>query len=84
MPGDVAKAAFENQAKLREKKSIPQGAAVSVYAATAGELEGRGGLYLENLAPSEPAKPGPVPEEPGYAPWAFDEENEKKLWDLSL
>ncbi|KAI8666384.1 hypothetical protein NCS57_00862900 [Fusarium keratoplasticum] len=84
MPSEAVKAAFENQATLREERNIPQGAAVSVYAATVKELEGRGGLYLENLAPSEPAKPGPVTEEPGYAPWAFDEENEKKLWDLSL
>ncbi|KAM0427882.1 hypothetical protein ACHAPT_007341 [Fusarium lateritium] len=84
MPSETVKAAFENEATLREERSIPQGAAVSAYAATAKELEGRGGLYLENLAPSEPAKPGPVTEEPGYAPWAFDEENERKLWDLSL
>ncbi|EEU39449.1 uncharacterized protein NECHADRAFT_81636 [Fusarium vanettenii 77-13-4] len=53
-------------------------------AATAKDLEGRGGLYLENLAPSEPAKLDAIAEKPGYAPWAFDEENEKKLWDLSL
>ncbi|KAI8668083.1 hypothetical protein NCS55_00832400 [Fusarium keratoplasticum] len=84
MPSEAVKAAFENQATLREERNIPQGAAVSVYAATVKELEGRGGLYLENLAPSETAKPGPVTEEPGYAPWAFDEESEKKLWDLSL
>lgn len=84
MPSEAIKAAFEDEGTLREERSIPQGAAVSVYAATARELEGRGGLYLENLAPSEPAKPGLVMEEPGYAPWAFDEENEKKLWNLSL
>ncbi|RSL60183.1 hypothetical protein CEP54_006865 [Fusarium duplospermum] len=81
MPTEAVEAAFENQATLREERRIP---AVSVYAATARELEGRGGLHPENLAPSELAKPAPVPEEPGYAPWAFDEEMEKKLWDLSL
>ncbi|KAL2682813.1 hypothetical protein Neosp_007268 [[Neocosmospora] mangrovei] len=84
MPSEVIKSAFESEATIKEERSIPQGAAVSVYAATAKELEGRGGLYLENLAPSEPTELDTVAEKPGYAPWAFDEENEKKLWDLSL
>lgn len=84
MPSEVIKSAFESEATIKEERSIPQGAAVSVYAATAKELEGRGGLYLENLAPSEPVGLDTVAEKPGYAPWAFDEENEKKLWDLSL
>jgi hypothetical protein len=34
-------------------KSVEAGAATSVYAATAPELEGRGGLYLEDCGVAE-------------------------------
>ena len=35
-----------------------QGAATSVWAATAPELAGRGGIYLENCQVAEPAAEG--------------------------
>ncbi|KAJ4193820.1 hypothetical protein NW759_016560 [Fusarium solani] len=84
MPDEVVKAAFEDEDTLKEQRSIPQGAAVTVYAAAAKELEGKGGLYLENLVPSKPVEADAGTNDPGYAEWAFDEENEKKLWDLSM
>jgi len=52
-------------------KNIPQGAATSVYVATAPELEGIGGLYFEDCNQSTP-KPHAC--NPVYA---------EKLWDLS-
>ena len=60
-------------------KSIPQGAATSVYAATAPELEGRGGLYLADcqVVTEDSAK------HIQYAPHAFDEDGEARLWSLS-
>lgn len=62
-------------------KSPQQGAATQVYAAVAPELEGRGGLYLEDCHVAGPspslASPG------GYAPWALDADGAAKLWTLS-
>ena len=62
-------------------KSIPAGAATSVWAATAPELEGRGGLYLEDCTVAGPAGSGGPGM--GYAPHAFDGESAARLWQLS-
>jgi NAD(P)-dependent dehydrogenase (short-subunit alcohol dehydrogenase family) len=62
-------------------KAVPAGAATSVWAATAPELEGRGGLYLEDCGIGEPA--GEAAPGTGYAPHAFAPEAAKALWDLS-
>jgi len=62
-------------------KSPAQGAATQVFAATAPELEGRGGLYLEDCHVA-----GPSPDlgaTMGYAPWALDADGAAKLWTLS-
>jgi NAD(P)-dependent dehydrogenase (short-subunit alcohol dehydrogenase family) len=61
-------------------KTPEQGAATQLFAATAPELDGRGGLYLEDVQVSgiEPC-PGGV----GCAPWALDPEAAKRLWSVS-
>jgi len=65
-----------------EFKTVEAGAATEVYAATAPELEGRGGLYLEDCQVSAPA--GSQPEGLlGIAPHALDPEAAKQLWTLS-
>ncbi|MEB2346222.1 MAG: SDR family NAD(P)-dependent oxidoreductase [Deltaproteobacteria bacterium] len=62
-------------------KQPAQGAATQVWAATAPELEGRGGLYLEDC---HVAGPSPGPEaRTGYAPWALDAEGAERLWGMS-
>jgi NAD(P)-dependent dehydrogenase (short-subunit alcohol dehydrogenase family) len=53
-------------------KSIPAGAATTVYAATAPELEGRGGSYLADCAVTD-----------DHAPWALDPASADRLWALS-
>jgi NAD(P)-dependent dehydrogenase (short-subunit alcohol dehydrogenase family) len=53
-------------------KSIPQGAATTVWAATAPELAGRGGAYLADCAISSE-----------HAPWATDAVAAQRLWTLS-
>ncbi|KAI1107091.1 short-chain dehydrogenase [Jackrogersella minutella] len=63
--------------------NVEQGCATSVYAAISKDLEGKGGLYLEGASIA-----GPVPEgfdrvEYGYGEWAFNKENEEKLWEVS-
>ena len=63
-------------------KTIPQGAATSCWAATAAELEGRGGLYLEDCAVAAPAEQANLTEG-GYAPRAMDPARAERLWALS-
>jgi NAD(P)-dependent dehydrogenase (short-subunit alcohol dehydrogenase family) len=67
--------------KGMEWKTVPCGAATSVWAATAPELEGRGGLYLEDCRVS--ALRSSPEAETGYEPWALDPEAAEKLWSVS-
>jgi NAD(P)-dependent dehydrogenase (short-subunit alcohol dehydrogenase family) len=62
-------------------KPVPAGAATEVYAATAPELDGQGGVYLEDCrvaglreAPNSAA---------GVMPWAIDADAARRLWALS-
>ncbi len=62
-------------------KTLAGGASTSIWAATAPELEGRGGLYLEDCNEGEPA----VSEKrmSGYFPHAVDKEAAARLWKVS-
>ena len=65
-------------------KTIPQGAATSVWAATAAELDGQGGLYLEDCHIGEVAQPGQETQlEGGVEAYALDAQAAEKLWSLS-
>jgi hypothetical protein len=62
-------------------KSTEQGASTSVWAALAPELEGVGGLYLENCAQAEPwTEANPFD---GVLPHALDPEGAERLWAVS-
>ena len=64
-----------------EWKTPEQGAATSVWAATAPELEGRGGLYLDDC---QIASVRTSPDDPGgYEAYARDAEAAKRLWTVS-
>lgn len=69
---------------LRSSKSPAQGAATSVWAAIARELEGQGGIYLDDVSEAELAPPNTPYHLGGYAAQAFDPPTEKKLWEKSL
>lgn len=63
-------------------KTVAQGAATSVYAATAAELSGKGGAYLENcgiadVVPNDPTFRG------GVRDYAVDVEQADRLWNVS-
>ena len=62
-------------------KSVEAGAATSVLSATAPELEGRGGLYLEDCQIAA------VNDEPGalsgVKSYALDPQNAERLWEVS-
>jgi len=62
-------------------KSVEAGAATSVYAATAPELEGRGGLYLEDCHVAA-VNDDPEARE-GVRSYAVDAEAAKRLWATS-
>ena len=62
-------------------KTVEAGAATTVYAATAPELEGRGGLYLEDcgVANVDDAQDAAG----GVRSYALDPDAAKRLWSLS-
>jgi NAD(P)-dependent dehydrogenase (short-subunit alcohol dehydrogenase family) len=62
-------------------KDIPQGAATTLYAAVSPDLDGRGGLYLEDC---HVAGVTPGDGSAGYAPWAMDADEAARLWEWSL
>jgi NAD(P)-dependent dehydrogenase (short-subunit alcohol dehydrogenase family) len=70
--GDRARSGGSSGGGLPPFKTIPQGAATTVWAATARELEGRGGGYLEDCAESTK-----------HASWALDPEAAQRLWAMS-
>jgi NAD(P)-dependent dehydrogenase (short-subunit alcohol dehydrogenase family) len=62
-------------------KTVEAGAATSVFAATAPELEGRGGLYLEDC---HVAAVNDAPDAlDGVKSYALDPGNAERLWELS-
>lgn len=65
-------------------KSLEQGSASVVMAAIAKEYEGVGGFYMEDCGKSPPMPDDAAIGMPGYKPWAYDEDGEKRLWEDSL
>ena len=62
-------------------KSPEQGAATQVWAATSPQLDGTGGVYLEDCDIAESAADGD--ERSGVQDWAIDPEQAARLWTLS-
>lgn len=80
MPQEEQRASIDRFQHLM--KSVEQGAATSVWCATSSQLEGRGGVYCENvdIAEEVPADSEAVN---GVRPWATDPKAAEKLWALS-
>lgn len=78
--GDKPAASGTSRGKL-QFKTIPQGAATTVWAAVSGELQGKGGLYLEDCGIAEEVPVGVA--EHGYFAWALDPEAAETLWQVS-
>ncbi|MGI5380161.1 SDR family NAD(P)-dependent oxidoreductase [Streptomyces sp. CA-251387] len=62
-------------------KNPQQGAATQVWAATSPQLDGLGGLYLEDCEVAEPAPADGAMR--GVKDWAVDPEQAARLWQLS-
>jgi NAD(P)-dependent dehydrogenase (short-subunit alcohol dehydrogenase family) len=71
-PDDIRDLVDRADGALPPMKSIASGAATTVWAATAPELDGRGGTYLEDCHVSD-----------AHAPWALDADAAARLWALS-
>jgi NAD(P)-dependent dehydrogenase (short-subunit alcohol dehydrogenase family) len=72
---------MDEQGKLADWFKTPeQGAATAVWAATSPELEGRGGLYLQDCGIAPEHKPG---ERGGYSAHAFDPAAAERLWTVT-
>ncbi|CAF0821491.1 unnamed protein product [Brachionus calyciflorus] len=67
-------------------KTIEQGASTSVWAAVAIELEGKGGMYLENCGYSKLQENNfdAFQTQSGHLSYAIDEKRALELWNLSL
>ena len=61
-------------------KTIPQGAATSCWAATASELEGAGGVYLEDCHVADADDSDPMG---GVRSYAIDRDQADRLWTQS-
>jgi NAD(P)-dependent dehydrogenase (short-subunit alcohol dehydrogenase family) len=61
-------------------KTVPQGAATSVWAAASPDLDGLGGVYLEDCAIAEVEA---APASRGVASFAADPDRAAALWELS-
>lgn len=62
-------------------KTIPQGAATTVWCATSPLLDKIGGIYCEDVEIAELAFDSQIT--PGIKPYSLDEANAKRLWTLS-
>ncbi|MDR1939285.1 MAG: SDR family NAD(P)-dependent oxidoreductase [Clostridiales bacterium] len=63
-------------------KTVAQGAATGVWAATAKELDNLGGLYCEDCDIAKAAA-ADVYEPTGVQPWAIDTDASERLWQIS-
>jgi NAD(P)-dependent dehydrogenase (short-subunit alcohol dehydrogenase family) len=69
------------QAVVEKMKSIPQGAATTIWAATSSQLRDIGGVYLEDV---DVAALNTNPSEfSGVKSYSFDKDTAEKLWALS-
>ena len=71
----------EDDTPLDLFKTPAQGASTSVWAATAPELKGHGGLYLEDCRQGMPSEPGNRIS--GYLPHIMDADAAQRLWTVS-
>ena len=70
--------------RFKNFKTIEAGASTSVWAAVAPELDGKGGLYLENCSISKCESREKIMEaRSGYLDYAMNPESVEKLWSLS-
>jgi NAD(P)-dependent dehydrogenase (short-subunit alcohol dehydrogenase family) len=65
-------------------KTVPQGAATSVFVATSPQLDGIGGRYFEDVNEAVLMTEVDPAAKSGVAAYALDPESAERLWDISL
>ncbi|KAI0134658.1 hypothetical protein BJ170DRAFT_729845 [Xylariales sp. AK1849] len=80
---DEMAAAKDNERFQKYFTDIEQVCATNIYGAVSKEIEGKGGLYLEGASIAGPCPPDGDDVEYGYGSWAFDKEQEERLWEMS-
>jgi NAD(P)-dependent dehydrogenase (short-subunit alcohol dehydrogenase family) len=80
-PEDIKALMARQEGVKMTYKTVPQGAATSVWAATASELDGRGGVYCEDANVAEPTQTESFG--PGVMTYAIDDASADRLWSLS-
>ncbi len=75
---------MEMEELKKDVKNVEQGAATQVLAAVGRNLEGKGGVFLDDCKVSSPIPENGAVFEKGYAKWAFDVDGQKQLWTDSL
>jgi NAD(P)-dependent dehydrogenase (short-subunit alcohol dehydrogenase family) len=90
VPGELEKLVAQINAQLASAgqppfqfKTVPQGAATSVWAAVVAPAEDVGGRYCENCQVSEITEGLISPVSPGVRPYALDPAHAKALWARS-
>ncbi|KAK3329133.1 putative short-chain dehydrogenase [Apodospora peruviana] len=73
----------KDSALMAQMQSPQQGAANTMWAAAGKAWEGTGGKYICNCRIAPPSQDMAAVLDPGYAPHAYDEEGENRLWKLS-
>ena len=63
-------------------KTVPEGAATQVWCATSPQLDGKGGVYCEDVDIALPA-PADTKGLTGVLPWAIDPDLAERLWTAS-
>lgn len=84
LPDEVLQGMLQNQVLLKNLKSIPQGAATTVWAAVSKGLEGKGGLYLSDCSVAEVGDLDESPFSAKSASYAYNPDEEARLWKDSL
>ena len=82
MPAQEQEAVVAAALEISPMKNAEQGAATSVWCATSPQLDGKGGLYCEDVDVAR-AVPADFPEPRGVRPWAIDPELAERLWRTS-
>jgi hypothetical protein len=78
-----AVAGWNTPENVRQMKSIAQGSATTIWAAIGAEWESTGGKYLEDVSVATLRSATEKGLLTGHAAWAYDEQGEKSLWEIS-
>lgn len=82
MSEEERRAAIAAATGVSSFKNEEQGAATSVWCATSAQLDGRGGVYCEDVDIAE-AVPADFAGLRGVRPWAADPDLAERLWVLT-